>query len=190
GWGGVRGERGIGGGGGGGGGRWGGGGGVFPALPISQAIAASAAIPGFFEPYRIDGRDYVDGDVGHTGHVDLAVERGASLVVVLNPAVPLRIGAPEASEGRHRGMYAGMEQPGHIPSVKLLELGLAELRLRFPELEFHLIQPDPVPSPLRGPSMGFEASRAALRFGYTSVREWLAGEDSATLRGRFSIRAA
>src|SRR5262249_24565447 len=59
--------------------------------PISQAIAASAAIPGFFEPYRIDGRDYVDGDVGHTGHVDLAVERGASLVVVLNPAVPLRI---------------------------------------------------------------------------------------------------
>ena len=43
--------------------------------PSSQAIAASSAIPGFFEPYRI-GRDYVDGDVGYTGHTDLAVDAG------------------------------------------------------------------------------------------------------------------
>ena len=33
-------------------------------VPISEAIAASSAIPGFFGPYRIRGRDYVDGDVG------------------------------------------------------------------------------------------------------------------------------
>jgi hypothetical protein len=43
-------------------------------------------------------------------------------------------------------------------------------------VEFHLIQPEFKPSPLVGPSMGFEASRAALRFGYSSVTEWLAGE--------------
>ena len=40
--------------------------GPFVGTPISQAIAASSAIPGFFEPFRIDGHDYVDGDVGHT----------------------------------------------------------------------------------------------------------------------------
>ena len=57
-------------------------------VPISQAIAASSAIPGFFEPYRIGGRDYVDGDVGYTGHADLAVAAGASVLVALNPAVP------------------------------------------------------------------------------------------------------
>jgi NTE family protein len=164
--------------------------GPFADLPISQAIAASAAIPGFFEPYRIAGRDYVDGDVGHTGHVDLAVERGANVIVVLNPAVPLRIGAPEETEVRHRGMYAIMEQVGHITSIKLLELGLAELRLRSPDVEIHLVQPDPIPSPLRGPSMGFEASRAALRFGYASVKTWLGSKDAAPLRRRFSIRAA
>ena len=162
----------------------------FVDLPISHAIAASAAIPGFFEPYRIAGRDYVDGDVGHTGHVDLAVARGASVILVVNPAVPLRVGAPDESEVRHRGMYAVMEQAGHITSIKLLELGLAELRLRSPEVEFHVIQPDPVPSPLRGPSMGFEASRAALRFGYSSVKEWLGTEAAAPLHRRFSIRAA
>src|SRR5262249_11119459 len=156
-------------------------------VPISHAIAASAAIPGFFEPYRIDGRDYVDGDVGHTGHVDLAVDRGCTVVLVINPAVPLRVGGTDQDEVRHRGLYAIMEQAGHITSVKLLELGLAELSLRHPEVEVHVIQPDPTPPPLRGPSMGFEASRAALRFGYTTVKDHLASENASVLRRRFGI---
>lgn len=159
--------------------------GPYIDVPISQAIAASSAIPGFFEPFRIGGRDYVDGDVGHTGHADLAVDDGATVVVVINPAVPLRIGSVTESEVRRRGMYAVMEQAGQITSVRILEMGLSELRLRRPQVEFHLIQPDPTPSPLRGPSMGFEASRAGLRFGYSSVKEWLATEDAAKLRDRF-----
>jgi NTE family protein len=145
-------------------------------VPISQAIAASSSIPGFFEPYRIGGRDYVDGDVGHTGHADLAVEHGAESVVVINPAVPLRIGSPKEPDVRSGGLYAIMEQAGHITSLNILVLGLKELKLRRPDVEFHLIQPEFKPSPLVGPSMGFEASRAALRFGYSSVTEWLAGE--------------
>jgi len=145
-------------------------------VPISQAIAASSSIPGFFEPYRIGGRDYVDGDVGHTGHADLAVEHGAGSVVVINPAVPLRIGSPKEPDVRSGGLYAIMEQAGHITSLNILVLGLKELKLRRPDVEFHLIQPEFKPSPLVGPSMGFEASRAALRFGYSSVTDWLAGE--------------
>ena len=62
----------------------------------------------------------------------------------------------------------------------------AELRLRFPRVALHLIEPPHEPSPLVGPSMGFEASRAALRFGRTSVREWLATPAAAALRGDFS----
>jgi NTE family protein len=157
--------------------------GALMDVPISQAIAASSAIPGFFEPFPIDGRDYVDGDVGHTGHADLAVEWGAMIVVLVNPAVPLRVG--EDSDVRRRGMYGIMEQAGHITSVRILELGLAELRLRKPQVEFHLIQPDARPSPLSGPAMGFEASRAALRFGYTSTKEWLGTPEADALRERF-----
>jgi NTE family protein len=145
-------------------------------VPISQAIAGSSSIPGFFEPYRIGGRDYVDGDVGHTGHADLAVEHGAGSVVLINPAVPLRIGSPKEPDVRSGGLYAIMEQAGHITSLNILVLGLRELKLRRPDVEFHLIQPEFKPSPLVGPSMGFEGSRAALRFGYSSVTEWLAGE--------------
>src|SRR6266849_6624988 len=150
--------------------------GAFRDVPISHAIAASSAIPGFFEPYRIAGRDYVDGDVGHTGHADLAVEHGAGSVVVINPAVPLRIGSPNEPDVRSGGLYAIIEQAGHITSLNILVLGLRELKLRRPDVDFHLIQPEFKPSPLVGPSMGFEASRAALRFGYSSVTEWLAGE--------------
>jgi NTE family protein len=157
--------------------------GALMDTPISQAIAASSAIPGFFEPFRIDGRDYVDGDVGHTGHADLAVEWGATVVLVINPAVPLRVG--EDSDVRRRGMYAIMEQAGLITSVRILELGLAELHLRRPQVEFHLIQPDSRPSPLSGPSMGFEASRAALRFGYASIKEWLSTREADAVRERF-----
>ena len=117
-------------------------------------------------------------------------DRGANVLLIVNPAVPLRVGGSLQSEVRHRGIYAIMEQAGHITSIKLLELGLAELRLRHPEVEIHVIQPDPEPSPLLGSSMGFEASRAALRFGYTTVKEYLAGEDAAPMRRRFGIRAA
>lgn len=149
--------------------------GEFAEVPISQAIAASSAIPGFFEPYRIGGRDYIDGDVGHTGHADLAVDAGARAVVVINPLVPLRIADP-ARPLRQQGMYTILEQAGRITSQQLLELGLSELRQRRPDVEFHVIQPEARDSPLFGPSMGFEGSRLALRFGYTSTSEWLASK--------------
>jgi NTE family protein len=154
-------------------------------VPISQAIAASSAIPGFFEPYRIGGRDYVDGDVGYTGHADLAVDAGARVLVAFNPAVPQCLTEPEAAEIRRGGLYAIMEQAGHIASLNLFNLGLREIKLVHPEVEVLVIQPEPKPSPLVGPSMGFEASRAALRYGYRTVREWLDGEGS-VVAARFS----
>jgi predicted acylesterase/phospholipase RssA len=160
--------------------------GALTDVPISQAIGASSSIPGFFEPFRIGGRDYVDGDVGHTGHADLAVEHGAESVVVINPAVPLRIGSPKEPDVRSGGLYAIMEQAGHITSLNILVLGLRELKLRRPDVEIHLIQPEFKPSPLVGPSMGFEASRAALRYGFTSVTELLAGDGAGDLIKRFS----
>jgi len=147
--------------------------GELAAVPISQAIAASSSIPGFFEPYSIGGRDYVDGDVGYTGHVDLAITAGARTLLVVNPLVPLRAGEDGQHALRRLGLYGILEQVGRINSQSLLEGGLRELGLRHPDVTCHLIQPPPVGTPLFGPSMGFDASRTALRFGYTSTREWL-----------------
>jgi predicted acylesterase/phospholipase RssA len=149
-------------------------------VPISQAVAASSAIPGFFEPYAINGRDYVDGGVGFSGHADLAAEAGASVVVVVNPLVPNY--ERGVTPLRNRGLYSIIEQAGRIYSQNLLQLGFASLRMKYPRTEFFLIQPPQAKAPMFGPSMGFEASRAALRFGYESTQEWLAGQGGPLLR--------
>jgi predicted acylesterase/phospholipase RssA len=153
--------------------------GEFMDVPISQAIAASSAIPGFFEPYRIRGRHYLDRDVGYTGHADLALDAGASVLVAINPAVPQRLNGDRTSEIRRGGLYAIMEQAGHIASLNLFNNSLRELKLMHHGLEVLVIQPEPKPSPLVGPSMGFEASRAALRYGYSTVKEWVVGPGAA-----------
>lgn len=140
-------------------------------VPVSQAIAASSAIPGFFEPYTLGGRDYVDGGVGFCGHADLAVQAGAETVVVINPLVPSLLDG--AASMRSRGLYTIMEQASRIYSQNLLQLGLDTLAVKHPQTSFVLLQPPRVDTPLFGPCMGFEASRAALRFGYASTREWL-----------------
>lgn len=158
-------------------------------VPISQAIAASSAIPGFFEPYSIGERDYVDGGVGYTGHADMAVERGADAIVVINPLVPLmeHDGEPRRSL-KSRGFYSILEQAGRINSKHLLELGLRDLQQKHPKVEFFLFQPDAKESPLFGPSMGFDASRAGLRFGYATAKEWLRTKGAIFIR-RFSAAA-
>ncbi len=149
-------------------------------VPISHAVAASSAIPGFFEPYAIDGRDYVDGGVGWSGHADLAAEAGARVVVVINPLVPNHESGVVPL--RNRGLYSIMEQAGRIYSQNLLQLGLTSLRVKYPRTEFFLIQPSQAGAPMFGPSMGFAASRAALRFGYESTKAWLADQGAPLLQ--------
>lgn len=140
-------------------------------VPVSHAIAASSAIPGFFEPYPIGDRDYVDGGVGFSGHADLAAEAGAETVLVINPLVPSLLDG--AASMRSRGLYTIMEQASRIYSQNLLQLGLATLAVKHPRTDFFLLQPPRTDTPLFGPCMGFEASRAALRFGYASTTAWL-----------------
>jgi hypothetical protein len=115
------------------------------------------------------------------------VDAGATTLVALNPAVPQCLTEPGAAEIRRGGLYAIMEQTGHITSLNLFNVALREIKLVHPEVEILVIQPDPRPSPLVGPSMGFEASRAALRYGYSTVREWLAGPGGA-VAARFAER--
>src|SRR5881296_1408295 len=100
-------------------------------VPISQAVAASSAIPGFFEPYTIGGRDYVDGGVGFSGHADLAAEAGADVVFVVHPLVP-NLCDGEGATMRSRGLWTIMEQASRIYGQNLLQLGLTTLAVRFP----------------------------------------------------------
>src|SRR5918996_1477249 len=62
--------------------------GEWAEVPISEAVAASGALPGIYEPVEINGREFIDGGILSTTNVDVAIERGAKFVVVINPLVP------------------------------------------------------------------------------------------------------
>jgi predicted acylesterase/phospholipase RssA len=57
-------------------------------VPISRSVAASTALPMVYKPIEIRGRHLIDGGIRSTTNVDIAVERGAKFVVVVNPLVP------------------------------------------------------------------------------------------------------
>lgn len=59
-----------------------------PTVPISEAAAASTAIPLLYSARKISDRAYMDGGLRSTTNIDVAIAHGAKLVVVINPLVP------------------------------------------------------------------------------------------------------
>ncbi|HEX5036796.1 MAG TPA: patatin-like phospholipase family protein [bacterium] len=57
-------------------------------VTISQAVQASSALPMLYKPARIKGIDYIDGAVKRTTNMDLAIRKGAELVICYNPFRP------------------------------------------------------------------------------------------------------
>lgn len=58
-------------------------------LSISEAVQASTALPLLYRPARIRGVEYVDGGVYRTANIDVAIEKGADLIVCYNPFRPI-----------------------------------------------------------------------------------------------------
>jgi len=143
-------------------------------VPISQAAAASAALPGLFPPEPINGRWYVDGALKKTLHARVLLDQGLDLLLCLNPLVPFDAGVHRT----HRVLgRAGAPIPklvdGGLPLVlsqtfrslihSRLELGLQGYGGSHPGTDILLFEPDH-----RDPEMFL-----ANTFGYTQ-RRWLA----------------
>jgi predicted acylesterase/phospholipase RssA len=62
--------------------------GEWADVPISEAVAASGALPIVYEPVKLGDREFIDGGIRSTTNVDVAVERGAKFIIVINPLVP------------------------------------------------------------------------------------------------------
>jgi predicted acylesterase/phospholipase RssA len=71
-------------------------------VTISEAVQASTAMPGFYKPARIQGVDYVDGGVQETANIDIAIKKGAELIVCYNPFRPYDPGKFEEKLGKAR----------------------------------------------------------------------------------------
>ena len=103
-------------------------------VTISQAVQASSALPIFYKPARINGVDYVDGGVRHTANIDIAIEKGADLIICYNPFRPFlnRIDADESAadyfaDGRYlsdRGLFVVLNQVFRTLLHSRLKLGI------------------------------------------------------------------
>ena len=102
-------------------------------VPISKAVQASTALPGLYRPVRIGGRDYVDGGVSKTAHVNLAIGHGADLVICINPIVPIRNDARRPLLGgplSHKGITYVLDQVLRILLHGRMQYGLERYRAR------------------------------------------------------------
>jgi predicted acylesterase/phospholipase RssA len=61
------------------------------AVPVSNAIQASTALPGLYTPVEIDGHYYIDGVARRTVHASVALDAGADLLFCINPIVPINL---------------------------------------------------------------------------------------------------
>ena len=152
-------------------------------VPISRAAAASSAVPILFRPVRIDDVDYVDGGIKGISAIDVAVDRGATLIVAINPIVPVdtRNLSPPAGMrevvGDHladmgmRGVYnqvfRGMLHDGLLDHIKLV-------RHNHPDVDILLIEPRPDdPKMFFHELMSYSARLMVLQHGYESVSNGL-----------------
>ena len=67
-----------------------------PRVALSDAVMASCAIPGWFEPVSIDGRTYIDGGAWSATSADVLVGHDLDEVFVVAPMVSFETDEPES----------------------------------------------------------------------------------------------
>jgi NTE family protein len=146
-----------------------------PTVPVSRAVQASIALPGLYRPVRIAGRDYVDGGVKKTAHINLAIQHGADLVVCLNPIVPFRAASALRGLGGHlsdRGISYVLDQALRIMLHGRMEYGLERYSHEHPEVDILLLQPARDDTRMFSYNiMRYSARRVMAEHGYRSALE-------------------
>jgi predicted acylesterase/phospholipase RssA len=142
-------------------------------VPVSKAVQASIALPGLYRPVRIDGRDYVDGGVKKTAHINLAIQSGADLVVCINPIVPFlndTAGGPLRGHLSNRGVTWVIDQAMRIMLHGRMEYGLERYRSEHPEVDVLLLEPTRDDLRMFGYNiMRYSARRVVAEHGYRST---------------------
>jgi len=160
--------------------------GGYENVPISTAVRASGALPMVYSPVRIDDREMIDGGIVSTTNLDIAVEAGAKLVIVINPIVPF-INDFSATVKTLHG-----ERPRRVTDMGFPAIGYQAFKLvahqrlhelakhweqRYPGVDIVLIEPEPADELMFQTSMMNFASRVEIaRHGFESVTKHLAGQ--------------
>lgn len=177
-------------------------------VPISQAVQASAALPGLFPPVDIDGRYYVDGALKKTLHASVLLDRGLDLLICLNPLVPYASNRLSSRDARSRRARKLANRLGRAPQPRIhrlvdgglplvlsqtfrslihsrLELGMRGYELSHPETDILLFEPDPRDAELfMANTFSYRQRRHLAEHAYQATRELLR-ERAAELAPKF-----
>lgn len=151
----------------------------FRNVPISLAVAASSAVPVVYNPVRIGNDDYVDGGIRGNASLDVAIEKGAKLVVCVNPLVPYDSTADSLDASieylSDKGMQVVIDQMLRILLHSGLHYHVKQLRRRHPDVDIILIEPRHNDQRMMFANVMRYSTRLAIaQHGYESVTSELA----------------
>jgi len=153
-------------------------------VPISKAIQCSTALPVVYKPVELKGRQLVDGGIRSTTNVDIAVEKGAKFILVVNPIVPyvndFEKTIPTVFGTRVRrvsdmGLPAIANQAFRLLAHARLHQSVEMWQERYPGVDIVLIEPEPNDELMFGtPIMDYSRRLQIARHGFESVTATLA----------------
>jgi predicted acylesterase/phospholipase RssA len=161
-------------------------------VPISLAVTASSAAPVYFCPVRIEGRDYIDAGIGRVTFFDVAIQRGADFMVIINPAAHIQhdidscLLSEQPPRLPHKGFLSITEQASRINLEARVSQALRLFRQEHPDKEYFVVSPKPTETSLFDRSfLSFRDRVLLLRCGYLSVAE-VVTEHLEPIRARFA----
>ncbi|MEX2105987.1 MAG: patatin-like phospholipase family protein [Solirubrobacterales bacterium] len=153
-------------------------------VPISKAVQCSTALPIVYKPVDLKGRELVDGGIRSTTNVDIAVERGAKFIIVVNPLVPyvndFEKTIPTVFGNRVRrvsdmGLPAIANQTFRLIAHQRLHQSVEQWKERYPGVDIILVEPEPNDELMFGtPIMDYSRRLKIARHGFESVTATLA----------------
>jgi NTE family protein len=153
-------------------------------VPISKAIQCSTALPIVYKPVELKGRQMVDGGIRSTTNVDIAVEKGAKFIVVVNPLVPyvndFQKTIPTVFGTRVRrvsdmGLPAIANQTFRLIAHARLHQAVEQWQERYPGVDIILVEPEANDELMFGtPIMDYSRRLRIARHGFESVTQTLA----------------
>ncbi|HEY1689296.1 MAG TPA: patatin-like phospholipase family protein [Solirubrobacteraceae bacterium] len=153
-------------------------------VPISKAARASGALPMVYAPVKIGERELIDGGILSTTNIDLAVQAGAQLIVVVNPLVPFVNDFNTPLRTMHgvrsrRVSDMGFAKIGYQAFKLLAYRGLHSVaegwEKRYPDVDIVLIEPDSADEVMFETSiMSFTSRVEIAKHGFESVARQLA----------------
>jgi predicted acylesterase/phospholipase RssA len=148
-------------------------------VPISKAVQCSTCLPLVYKPVELKGRQIVDGGIRSTTNVDIAVEKGAKFIVVVNPLVPyvndFEKTIPTVFGRRVRrvsdmGLPAIANQTFRLIAHQRLHQAVAHWQERYPGVDIVLIEPEPTDELMFGtPIMDYSRRLEIAKHGFESV---------------------